>query len=214
MNTTSQEKGFTLIEILISIAIFGLVMGVMYSLYISMNRTTVNQTDILEVQQNVRIALDRLSRDIRMAGALVPAGTTGIQAGSNATTLNIALASDFHSYARIASDIELPGLQPPRRPFQFQLPASVDNFEKDDIVRIFRPQDGSQPVDNDLIIDSVNRAGPSITVKNFNNTDVVQYKEGDIIARVGATASRSRQQSFGHMSAQTSTEIEATSAQT
>ena len=183
---TSGNKGFTLIELLVATAIFGLVITGMYGVYSSTQKTTVNQGELVDVQQNLRVTGDFISQDIKMANALIPAGNTGIITGSNATTLNLSTASSFYAYAQVSSDLEIPAGTGASTTFSFNIsvPTMVDYFEAGDTVRIIRPQNGKQPLDADLIVTGVNRAGPNITLNAFATTNAVQYKAGDIVARV------------------------------
>jgi len=68
MKTAERERGFTLIEILISLAIVGIVMGAIYSTYYSQQKSYMVQEQVAEAQQNLRAALYYLEREIRMAG--------------------------------------------------------------------------------------------------------------------------------------------------
>jgi type IV pilus assembly protein PilW len=61
-------RGFTLIELLISMALSGIVMSAIYTLFISQNRSYNIQEQVSEMQQNARVAMDRIVRDVRMAG--------------------------------------------------------------------------------------------------------------------------------------------------
>src|SRR5574341_1873842 len=67
-----NRSGFTLIEVLIVAAMLGIVMGAIYSLYVTHQRTAYTQEEEVDVQQNLRIAMDSISRDIRMSGFLIP----------------------------------------------------------------------------------------------------------------------------------------------
>ena len=60
--------GFTLVELLITLAISSLVMGGIYTVYNSHQRTYTTQLQVVEMQQNLRAATYYLSRDIRTAG--------------------------------------------------------------------------------------------------------------------------------------------------
>lgn len=61
-------RGFTLIEILIALLVSSFVMAglIMYSL--SQQRSTVTTTNVSDMQQGLRTAVDLIGRDIRMAG--------------------------------------------------------------------------------------------------------------------------------------------------
>jgi type IV pilus assembly protein PilW len=69
-----DKKGFTAIELLISLAIMSMTLGSVYSLYMSFIRTCTKESVKIKLQQNVRSSLDMMIRDIRLAG-LDPEGT-------------------------------------------------------------------------------------------------------------------------------------------
>jgi type IV pilus assembly protein PilW len=64
----SNQKGFTLLEVLIAIAITGVVLGAIYNVFSSANQSYFTQDSVADTQQRARIALDFMVRDIRMAG--------------------------------------------------------------------------------------------------------------------------------------------------
>jgi len=68
------KKGFTAVELLISLAIMSMTLGSVYSLYMSFIRTCTKESVKIKLQQNVRSSLDMMIRDIRLAG-LDPEGT-------------------------------------------------------------------------------------------------------------------------------------------
>ncbi|MCG6535549.1 MAG: prepilin-type N-terminal cleavage/methylation domain-containing protein [Syntrophales bacterium LBB04] len=61
-------RGFTLIELLIGVALSGIVVLALYGLLTSQHRVYVVQDDISEMHQNLRLAMERISRDLTMAG--------------------------------------------------------------------------------------------------------------------------------------------------
>ena len=63
-----NKKGFTAVELLISLAILSMTLGSIYSLYMSFIRQCTNEGVKINVQQSVRSSLDMMTRDIRMAG--------------------------------------------------------------------------------------------------------------------------------------------------
>jgi type IV pilus assembly protein PilW len=69
-----NKKGFTAIELLVSLAILSMTLGSIYSLYMSFIRTCTKEGVKINVQQGVRSSLDMMIRDIRLAG-LDPTGT-------------------------------------------------------------------------------------------------------------------------------------------
>ena len=70
----TNKKGFTAVELLVSLAILSMTLGSIYSLYMSFIRTCTKEGVKVHIQQGVRSSLDMMIRDIRLAG-LDPAGT-------------------------------------------------------------------------------------------------------------------------------------------
>ncbi|MBC8441326.1 MAG: prepilin-type N-terminal cleavage/methylation domain-containing protein [Deltaproteobacteria bacterium] len=65
---TSKEHGFTLVEILIAIAITGIVSAALFTAFQSQQKSYVAQEDVAVIQQNLRAGMDMMVREIRMAG--------------------------------------------------------------------------------------------------------------------------------------------------
>ena len=68
-----QAQGFTILELLLAIAIAGIVMASFYSVYMSQQSSYLRQEEIATMNQNIRSALFYMGREIRMAG-LDPTG--------------------------------------------------------------------------------------------------------------------------------------------
>ena len=67
-----NERGFTLIEVLISIFITMIVMASVFALLTRGQRSFQREPEIADLQQNARNVLDMVSRDILQAGAGLP----------------------------------------------------------------------------------------------------------------------------------------------
>ena len=67
-NLTSKEQGFTLIEILIAMAITGIVSAAIFTAFQSQQKTYIIQENVAVMQQNLRVGMDMMVREIRMAG--------------------------------------------------------------------------------------------------------------------------------------------------
>lgn len=63
-----KRDGFTLIEIMVALAISGIVMAGIYSAYYSQQKSYVAQGEVTKMQQNLRAAMYFMEREIRMAG--------------------------------------------------------------------------------------------------------------------------------------------------
>lgn len=93
----NNKKGFTLIELMIAMAISTVVMAAIYATYRSQLRSHITQQAVVEMQQNARAAMYILEREIKMAG-YDPTGLDpppGITAATgNSITFTISLSSD------------------------------------------------------------------------------------------------------------------------
>ena len=63
-----RDQGFTLIELMIAMVISLIVMSTIYSVYYSQQKSYVAQEQVAMMQQNLRAAMNIMTRDIRMAG--------------------------------------------------------------------------------------------------------------------------------------------------
>ncbi len=62
------KKGFTLLELLVALAIFTIVIGGVYSFYVYIYHHYIHNNRVSAVQQDSKAVLDIISREIRMAG--------------------------------------------------------------------------------------------------------------------------------------------------
>lgn len=81
-----SNQGFTISELLVAMAISGIVMATLYSTYYSQQRSYTTQEQVADMQQNLRAAFYFIERDIRKAGCN-PTGNAyvGIQTADPAT---------------------------------------------------------------------------------------------------------------------------------
>jgi type IV pilus assembly protein PilW len=64
----TRQKGFTLIELMVAIAISGMLMAVVAMAYTGQSRSNNAVQDMASLQQDLRSALQLMAREIRMAG--------------------------------------------------------------------------------------------------------------------------------------------------
>ena len=77
MQIKNPKRGFTLLELMVSMALGLIVMAALASLFKTGMNSTMLVTQRAETQQNMRAAIDLMVKDIGMAGAGLPSG--GIQ---------------------------------------------------------------------------------------------------------------------------------------
>ena len=66
--TRKKVSGFTLVEMLVVLAIFGVIMGIVMKVYDISNKSYMVQEEVAAMQQNVRVSKMFIERDVRMAG--------------------------------------------------------------------------------------------------------------------------------------------------
>lgn len=110
-------QGFTLVELLVVLAIASIVMGGIYSVFIRSNRIYISQEEVVAAQQEARSALDILGREIRMAGFIadnnLPGGfdliTSPAWAGNPESDLEIAAVDAAARTTTLAFKSDLDG---------------------------------------------------------------------------------------------------------
>ncbi|MBM9521189.1 prepilin-type N-terminal cleavage/methylation domain-containing protein [Desulforhopalus vacuolatus] len=80
-----SNRGFTLIELMITLAMAGIIVAAVYAVYTVQSRAYGKQEQIFDIQQTLSAAVFLMSRDIRMAG-FQPEDGTGSKPGFTAAT--------------------------------------------------------------------------------------------------------------------------------
>src|SRR5271169_5730670 len=89
MKTQTQNgHGFTLLELMVSMALGLIVMAAMTSLFKTGLNSTMLVTQRAETKQNMRAAIDLMVKDISMAGAGLPSGGIQLPTGAGASAVN------------------------------------------------------------------------------------------------------------------------------
>jgi prepilin-type N-terminal cleavage/methylation domain-containing protein len=103
-NLIGDKSGFTLIELVVVMAIMSIVLGAIYSVFAATNRSTTNNEVIAEVMQNLRSSTDFMEQDIRMAGLdRFGSANAGIEA---ATADNLRFTADRNMDGALNDNIE------------------------------------------------------------------------------------------------------------
>jgi len=67
-----SDAGFSLIEVMSALVILAIAMTAVFATFISQQKSFTTQSRVAEMQQNLRQAVEYMSRDIRMAGYGIP----------------------------------------------------------------------------------------------------------------------------------------------
>lgn len=88
----TSNYGFTLVEILVAIFVMGVAVSAIYGIFIAANKSYHTQDRVAETQQGVRIGIDCIVRNVRIAG-LDPLDTAGSTI-EQATVTKVRFTSD------------------------------------------------------------------------------------------------------------------------
>lgn len=87
------QKGFTLVELLVAMAVLGVMMTGVLGLLMVGHQSYLVSANLVETQQSARVALDRMIREIRQAG-YNPAGAT-LNAFTEAAATSLTVQMDM-----------------------------------------------------------------------------------------------------------------------
>ncbi|OPY12578.1 MAG: hypothetical protein A4E70_01462 [Syntrophus sp. PtaU1.Bin005] len=73
--STKNARGFSLVELMVALAVGSIILAALYSLFSAQNKSLSTQELIVEMQQNARAAMDMMATEMHMTG-YDPAGTT------------------------------------------------------------------------------------------------------------------------------------------
>ena len=65
---TTSQKGFSLLELMVAMAIASVLMAGIYTFYHNQLKTHITQQEMVDMQQDARAAMYMMTREIRMAG--------------------------------------------------------------------------------------------------------------------------------------------------
>lgn len=175
------HQGFSLIELMVVLVILGVITIAAFGSHQTAKRTTFTQEELVEVQHNLRFALEQMARDIRMSGFLIPDGDTPLSAAT-ANSLTLQAASSKTQVARINTAFTSPSNPSTTQNVTIAWADMVDLFDVGHYVRILRPSNNTQPLDRVLEITAKDNSVPRLTLSGF--TQAVQFQPGDMIVRV------------------------------
>ncbi len=92
MIKANNQSGLTLIELMISMVIAGMLLGIMVLAFTAQSKTYNTQQEVSTLQEDMKAALQVMSRDVRMAG-YNPAGISG----ASVPSVTAATLTTFHA---------------------------------------------------------------------------------------------------------------------
>jgi len=92
--TLKKQGGMTLIELLVAMVICAILIGAVYRVLISQQKIYAVQQDVVDMQQNARLAVIQMTREIRMAGFGAVATVLPIPLSGGTVTLNNSINLD------------------------------------------------------------------------------------------------------------------------
>lgn len=100
----SRNAGFTLVELLAVMLISGFVLAAIYTIFISQDRAFRAQEQVAEMDQNIRAAMDLMTREVRLAGYKTSTATFNGIATAQPSTIRI--LADINQDGIILGDTE------------------------------------------------------------------------------------------------------------
>ena len=103
------DRGFSIIELLIAMAVGMVVLGGVYNVFTLLSKQFATQEVVIEMQQNARMAMDIVTREIRMAGynpTLTLTKCSGAMAPASPSTTCVGIRSASASSISVASDLD------------------------------------------------------------------------------------------------------------
>lgn len=168
VNMKINKKGFTAVELLVSLAILSMTLGSIYSLYMSFIRTCTKEGVKINVQQRVRSSLDMMIRDIRLAG-FDPEGTGdfGIVA---VTPRRIQFTADRDMDGEVDDADETDGIDAP------DMEHMAYEYDGNRTLRMFLYKANGDPETNDVMVENVT----DLAFTYFNSNDETTSNLDDI----------------------------------
>ncbi len=85
MRKPRRSAGFTLMELMVAMAVMGIITAQLMLVFTTQRRATVVNDRVLDVQEGARVVVNLISYDARMAGMMVPrrAGISSVDGGAS-----------------------------------------------------------------------------------------------------------------------------------
>ncbi len=181
-NSVKCNRGFTLVELMITLVLAGIVIAAVYSAYTIQRKTYAAQEQVVEMQQNIRAAIDLMSLDLRMAG-YDPSGLGSANAGITAASANsITFTADFNEDGdvsdageNIAYDLAVTTLRRNNQPL-------TENIEQIEFCYVLDDDNGWADNDNDCILAPTAAQSDSIVALYLSILAVAAQRDAKFIS--------------------------------
>ena len=159
-----DRRGMTLVELLLVMAILSVVTLALMSLYIPTYQSTAAQTQVSDVQDNLRLALKVMTRDILHAGFLVPTDPITSEDATGFTIRTRIVGNDF---ARVTDAVP----SGTNILLTVAIPEMTNNFQVGSRVRLFEPINANE-VNEQPVMPGVTDDDRVYTVAVVNNSTI------------------------------------------
>ncbi len=183
----NNHKGFTLVELLFAMLILSIVAVATLTTFTGTQKNANTQDEVVKAQQNLKIAMIFLTKDIQMAGFLVPVTTPAIETTPNNLSggqiLTLTTATISQDVARLVSPTTV--VNTPGTYFKFTLASAemVNLFSAGDTVRLIRSPDHEQRIDR-LFEVGTSPTATTLNIKGF--TANIIYTEADLLVKTAS----------------------------
>ena len=89
-HTKHNDRGFTLIEFVLAALAGMILLAATFTLMNTVFGSGANMNPVMQTQQNLRVAMNTITREITMAGTGLPTGGIAVPSGTNSAPLDTA----------------------------------------------------------------------------------------------------------------------------
>jgi prepilin-type N-terminal cleavage/methylation domain-containing protein len=157
-----SDKGMTLVEVLVVAAILGVVVMAVMSLFIPTVQNTAVQTEVSDVQSNLRLAIDRMTDDLLTAGFLMDGAAPSINNDATGFTIQTRLVGSGFGRTTAATGDKITLAQE----------AMLTSFPQGSSLRLFNPSDPTAGSSQIYEVKNVDADDPELTIEPTINSSL------------------------------------------
>lgn len=173
------QRGFSLVEMLIAMVVFGLLATAIYQVLFSVQRTTTDTTQVGEVQQDLRLTVEQMAIDLRHAGFLAAPPAVTLAQSQRLTLVSAA----GEATVRLGEDALVPaGLA--ETTLVAADSGALGALAGGDVLRLLRPGSLEEPLGGVLTVKQVD--GDEVVLALSPLGLPVQVLSGDLLVRLPA----------------------------